>query len=107
MYQRLQINDKGPDLLRCALKASEMCNIKYLDLSDNLLNDYHANIIAKSLKKNPNLKELTLSHNNINASGAEAIGNSLTTNCTLTYLDISHNNICDRGIQSLILPIAK
>jgi len=73
MYQRLQINDKGPDLLRCSLKATEMCKIMYLNLSDNLLNDYHARIIAKSLKSNQNLKELTISNNNINASGAEAI----------------------------------
>ena len=86
-----ELIDKGPDYMRCAIKMTELKNILYLSLPDNMLGLEDARMLSDLLMKNTPLRNLNLSNNSLDADCAALIANSLIYNSNLKLLDVSEN----------------
>ena len=102
-----ELIDKGPDYMRCAIKMTELKNILYLSLPDNMLGLEDARMLSDLLMKNTPLRNLNLSQNSLDADCAALISNSLIYNSNLKLLDVSENCIGDLGVFILLTPIIR
>ncbi|XP_043853722.1 NACHT, LRR and PYD domains-containing protein 3-like [Dromiciops gliroides] len=85
--------------LSSALKAHG--RMKYLDLSENVLEDVGLNLLCEALG-NPdcNLQELKLSQCHLTAASCHDLSTCIK-NQSLTHLDVSGNFLCDCGMRLL------
>lgn len=88
---RVTIQDKGPNFLRCSLKAVELLNIVYLNLSDNILKYQDAKKIAEAIRRNKSLKSLNLSNNELDHNSAKELADALQENEGLIELNLYKN----------------
>ena len=102
-----ELIDKGPDYMRCAIKMTELKDILYLSLPDNMLGLEDARMLSDLLIKNTPLRKLNLSRNSLDADCAALLANSLIYNSNLQFLDVSHNRIGDLGIFILLTPLIR
>lgn len=93
--------------MRCAIKMTELKNILYLSLPDNMLGLEDARMLSDLLMKNTPLRNLNLSQNSLDADCAALISNSLIYNSNLKLLDVSENCIGDLGVFILLTPIIR
>jgi Ran GTPase-activating protein (RanGAP) involved in mRNA processing and transport len=94
----------GARLISLALRQ-EQCSLVDLDLSQNMINDEGACIIADILKINKSLNKLDLSSNTISSMGVEALTHGLQYNKSLKDLRLSHSEISFLGIKSIALTL--
>ena len=80
---KYELVDKGPDYMRCAIKMTELKNILYLSLPDNMLGLEDARMLSDLLMKNTPLRNLNLSTNSLDADCAALLANSLIYNSNL------------------------
>ena len=78
-----ELVDKGPDYMRCAIKMTELRDILYLSLPDNLLGLEDTRMLSDLLMKNTPLRNLNLSTNSLDADCAALLANSLIYNSNL------------------------
>ena len=102
-----ELIDKGPDYMRCAIKMTELKNIMYLSLPDNMLGLEDARMLSDLLMKNTPLRNLNLSKNSLDADCAALLANSLIYNSNLKFLDVSHNMIGDLGVHIILRPLIR
>ena len=102
-----ELIDKGPDYMRCAIKMTELKNIMYLSLPDNMLGLEDARMLSDLLIKNTPLRNLNLSKNSLDADCAALLANSLIYNSNLKFLDVSHNMIGDLGVFIILMPLIR
>jgi Ran GTPase-activating protein (RanGAP) involved in mRNA processing and transport len=102
---KYEIDDKGQDFIRCAVKTTQLLNVLHLSLPDNLLGFKEAQLIASMINKNTPLKILNLSRNSFDFESAAIIGDSLLSNSNLKSLDMSYNRMGDTGIRNLLYPL--
>ena len=102
-----ELVDKGPDYMRCAIKMTELRDILYLSLPDNMLGLEDARMLSDLLIKNTPLRNLNLSKNSLDADCAALLANSLIYNCHLEVLDVSSNIIGDLGVNLLLTPVIR
>ena len=93
--------------MRCAIKMTELKNILYLSLPDNMLGIEETRMLSDLLMKNTPLRNLNLSKNSLDADCAALISNSLIYNSNLKLLDVSENCIGDLGVFILLTPIIR
>lgn len=62
---RYELQDHGPEYIRCAIKSVELLNILHLALPDNNLGLTEARMIADMIKCNTLLKTLNLTNNKL------------------------------------------
>ena len=93
--------------MRCAIKMTELKNILYLSLPDNMLGLEDARMLSTLLMKNTPLRNLNLSKNSLDADCAALLANSLISNSKLQLLDVSENIIGDLGVFILLTPIIR
>ena len=87
------------DVLKIVWLIRRHPTITKIDLSDNNIDDYGTNVLAKFLEEeNNNIVELDLAYNFITNSGAIA----LSKNTALRLLDLSGNDIFDEGAVAFI-----
>ena len=104
---KYEVEDKGPEYMRCAIKMAQLHDILYLSLPDNMLALEDTRMIADLIKKNTPLRKLNLSSNQLDADCAALIANSLIYNKTLRLLDVSKNLLGDLGIYLLLTPLVR
>ena len=93
--------------MRCAIKMTELKNILYLSLPDNMLGLEDSRMLSDLLMKNTPLRNLNLSKNSLDADCAALLANSLIYNSELQLLDVSENIIGDLGVFILLTPIIR
>ncbi len=76
-------------------------NLQVLDLGNNKIADYGAQVLASCLEENKNLLRLKLQYNNISDIGAKGLAESLKSTSSLILLDLGYNNIKSEGIENL------
>ena len=64
-YLKMEITDKGPSQLRCAIKAVFTFNLIDLNISDNLISGDHIKQISMLIEGNKSLRKLNLSKNQL------------------------------------------
>lgn len=104
---RYELQDHGPEYIRCGIKSVELLNILHLALPDNNLGLTEAKMIADMIKMNTLLKTLNLTNNKLDHTCAHLIGEALVFNDKLLKLDISQNEMGDLGILKLLKPLIK
>ncbi|KAL3314831.1 T-complex-associated testis-expressed protein 1 [Cichlidogyrus casuarinus] len=77
------------------------CELEYLDLRLNRIQDDGAINLGKALSKTTTLKVLDISGNDIGVQGTNVIAQALASNQVLTRLDLSNNKIGLEGGQKL------
>ena len=93
--------------MRCAIKMTELKNILFLSLPDNMLALEDARMLSDLLIKNTPLRNLNLSKNSLDADCAALLANSLIYNSNLQFLDVSNNMIGDLGVFILLAPLIR
>ena len=73
-----------------------------INLSDKMINDNAAHVLAFGLCNNTTVEELNISHNEITDEGAIAIISCLKHNKTLKKLNLSHNRISINGMVKML-----
>ena len=106
-HNRYELEDKGPNYIRCAIKSVEMFKIKHLSLPDNMIGFEETKILASMIKMNPPLKTLNLELNNLDAECAKLIADALIYNSNLALLNISFNRLADLGVTLLLRPLIR
>ena len=86
---------------------TELKDILYLSLPDNMLGLEDARMLSDLLMKNTPLRNLNLSQNSLDADCAALLANSLIYNSNLQLLDVSDNMIGDLGVFILLTPIIR
>ena len=86
---------------------TELKNIMYLSLPDNMLGLEDARMLSDLLMKNTPLRNLNLSKNSLDADCAALLANSLIYNSNLKFLDVSHNMIGDLGVHIILRPLIR
>lgn len=102
---KYEIDDRGQDFIRCAVKTTQLLNVLHLSLPDNLLGFKEAQLIANMICKNTPLKILNLKKNSFDYKSAAIIGDALLSNNNLKSLDMSFNRLGDTGIRNLLYPL--
>lgn len=102
---RYELQDNGPEFIRCAIKSVELMNILHLALPDNMLGFAESEMLAKMIERNPKLMTLILSNNRLDHRCSSLIGQALTKNDHLIKLDMSKNCIGDLGVLKLLKPL--
>jgi len=104
---RYDLEDKGPNYIRCAIKSVEFFRIKHLSLPDNMIGLEEAKLLASMIRMNPLLKTLNLEMNNLDSDCAKLIAEALNHNSNLALLNISFNRLADLGVTLLLRPLIK
>eukprot|EP00304_Pavlova_gyrans_P013504 CAMPEP_0206039386 /NCGR_PEP_ID=MMETSP1466-20131121/4723_1 /ASSEMBLY_ACC=CAM_ASM_001126 /TAXON_ID=44452 /ORGANISM="Pavlova gyrans, Strain CCMP608" /LENGTH=263 /DNA_ID=CAMNT_0053414023 /DNA_START=1 /DNA_END=792 /DNA_ORIENTATION=+ len=91
-----RLGDEGVAAL-AAMLESELCRVRFLDLSRNKLMDRGALALAKALKTNLALTTLKLSRNKITDKGGAALGKAFRASTSLKTLDLRWNDMTADG----------
>ena len=75
--------------------------VEVVDLSDNMLQDAGATVIADAMKTAPNLARVVLYNASIRDAGACAIADAVQMSPQISVLELSENLIADAGACSL------
>ena len=79
--------------------------LKYLDISENHIEDHGMRFLSLSLKTNETLIQLSAHSCGFHGFGSECVADMLLENKTLKYLNISNNDIGDDGITTITCSI--
>lgn len=90
------INADGCHRLATLLQR-EGCSLKYLNLSQNEIDNDGVEILANAIQSNASLLSLNLCNNEIKDAGVAGLATSLQNNTTLKDLDVANNYVSDQG----------
>ena len=79
--------------------------LKYLDISENHIEDHGMRLLSLFLKTNETLVQLSAHSCGFHGFGSECVADMLLENKTLKYLNISNNDIGDDGITAITCSI--
>jgi hypothetical protein len=96
--QSNSVHDEGVKTLVLLLKNQQLI---HLNLEDNSVSSFGANLIAVTLQTNHSLTQLHLSDNSISDEGVAFIALALKTNTTLLWLALNSCDITDDGFTIL------
>ena len=89
----LNLDDAAAGKCACKLKASQVFNLKKVDISLNRVSMGGAQMLGEVLATLPRLTSLSFSHNLLGNTGAAALARCFEENTVLTTLNLDHNGI--------------